>query len=311
LEKVERPTTLELSKYGQSLREDMEAEKLVAVNEAVEQLKAQHREEVQELLNRIQMEKQECLTAMRSSLVAEKQVSFNEALKKVVEKKDRYISDLENERTTMLMEREIDRLLLEECWRKHEGETTEAGQKLQQMREDISREVTGSPPSSLLAQTHLAEMQSALKAKEEELIKLQQKMTELSTSGYVQDKVSILSCNVGDVVIICFNERHSNFVVFSVNPTLYFLHNNSLEPLGLGQDVERLNKAYVLAEVTGKEYCQTRKVPNRYNVPMGSKFYRVTAKPWDCEAALKREYEAKKAQASSMCSTSTSTSTSH
>jgi hypothetical protein len=36
----------------------------------------------------------------------------------------------------------------------------------------------------------------------------------------------------------------------------------------------------LLGQVTDKEYCQAKKPNNRFNVPLGTKFYRVRIKPW-------------------------------
>ena len=36
----------------------------------------------------------------------------------------------------------------------------------------------------------------------------------------------------------------------------------------------------LLGQVTDKEYCQAKKTNNRFNVPLGTKFYRVRIKPW-------------------------------
>ena len=36
----------------------------------------------------------------------------------------------------------------------------------------------------------------------------------------------------------------------------------------------------LLGQVIDKEYCQAKKPNNRFNVPLGTKFYRVRVKPW-------------------------------
>lgn len=38
---------------------------------------------------------------------------------------------------------------------------------------------------------------------------------------------------VGDLVLIILDERHDNYVLFTVGPTLYFLHSESLAALDL------------------------------------------------------------------------------
>lgn len=41
------------------------------------------------------------------------------------------------------------------------------------------------------------------------------------------------SFQVGDLVLIILDERHDNYVLFTVGPTLYFLHSESLNALDL------------------------------------------------------------------------------
>lgn len=38
---------------------------------------------------------------------------------------------------------------------------------------------------------------------------------------------------MGDLVLIILDERHDNYVLFTVSPTLYFLHSESLPALDL------------------------------------------------------------------------------
>lgn len=42
-----------------------------------------------------------------------------------------------------------------------------------------------------------------------------------------------LSFQVGDLVLIILDEIHDNYVLFTVGPTLYFLHSESLTSLDL------------------------------------------------------------------------------
>lgn len=62
-------------------------------------------------------------------------------------------------------------------------------------------------------------------------------------------------------MILCYDDHYRHYVVFSLSPTTYFLHTDCLEPLGLDPHAaESKRKAWVLAEVVDKEYCQARKV---------------------------------------------------
>lgn len=96
------------------------------------------------------------------------------------------------------------------------------------------------------------------------------------------------SFQVGDLVLIILDERHDNYVLFTVGPTLYFLHSESLTALDLkpgeppppsgGRDAApqaficwffavsasgTSRRPWVLGKVMEKEYCQAKKVAER------------------------------------------------
>lgn len=135
----------------------------------------------------------------------------------------------------------------------------------------------------------MLELKHQLFHKQQEVNRLQQQVMAMSDNFGSQlqsspvDKVSILTCNPGDVVLLCFDENHQNYVVFLLGSSLHFLHTDCLDVLGL----KTVRKGWVLAEVIDKEFCQARKPQNRYHVPFGTRFYRVKAKPWDKEAAVR------------------------
>ncbi|KAK2176061.1 hypothetical protein NP493_685g01005 [Ridgeia piscesae] len=101
-----------------------------------------------------------------------------------------------------------------------------------------------------------------------------------SSRSFVQDKVSITTCNPGDLVLLCLDEQHDHYVVFTVGTTLHFLHSDCLDALALRTGPGEPRKSWVLAEIVDKEYCQAKKAQNRFKVPVGTKFYRVKAVPW-------------------------------
>lgn len=92
---------------------------------------------------------------------------------------------------------------------------------------------------------------------------------------------------MGDLVLIILDERHDNYVLFTVGPTLYFLHSESLTALDLKPgEPPHLQEApppqqvftgglfvvpasgtsrrpWVLGKVIEKEYCQAKKVAER------------------------------------------------
>ena len=62
--------------------------------ESITKLEKEHAEELAEVMERSQQEKEDSLTMMKSSITAEKQVMFNEALNKAVSDKEKIIEDL-------------------------------------------------------------------------------------------------------------------------------------------------------------------------------------------------------------------------
>ncbi|KAI2648830.1 RB1-inducible coiled-coil protein 1 [Labeo rohita] len=102
-----------------------------------------------------------------------------------------------------------------------------------------------------------------------------------SVSSRHSEKIAIRDFQVGDLVLIILDERHDNYVLFTVGPTLYFLHSESLTALDLKPASGATRRPWVLGKVMEKEYCQAKKAQNRFKVPLGTKFYRVKAVPWN------------------------------
>lgn len=61
-------------------------------------------------------------------------------------------------------------------------------------------------------------------------------------------------------MILCFDEEHSHYVVFTVSAILHFLHSDCLSDLGLEDRSPAGRRSWILAEIVDKEYCQARKV---------------------------------------------------
>uniref|UniRef100_A0A8C8G673 RB1-inducible coiled-coil protein 1 n=1 Tax=Oncorhynchus tshawytscha TaxID=74940 RepID=A0A8C8G673_ONCTS len=102
-----------------------------------------------------------------------------------------------------------------------------------------------------------------------------------SVSSRHSEKIAIRDFQVGDLVLIILDERHDNYVLFTVGPTLYFLHSESLTALDLKPASGASRRPWVLGKVMEKEYCQAKKAQNRFKVPLGTKFYRVKAVSWN------------------------------
>ncbi|CAM9731064.1 unnamed protein product [Lampetra planeri] len=89
-------------------------------------------------------------------------------------------------------------------------------------------------------------LEKALHQKEKEHSRLVQRLVAMPLPSLLQmsqsvapvsprqpEKLAIKDFQVGDLVLIILDERHDNYVVFTVGPTLYFLHAESLPPLEL------------------------------------------------------------------------------
>ncbi|XP_019382750.1 PREDICTED: RB1-inducible coiled-coil protein 1 isoform X1 [Gavialis gangeticus] len=130
-------------------------------------------------------------------------------------------------------------------------------------------------------------LERTLQLKEEENKRLNQRLMSQSMSSVSSrhsEKIAIRDFQVGDLVLIILDERHDNYVLFTVSPTLYFLHSESLAALDLkpGECASGASRRpWVLGKVMEKEYCQAKKAQNRFKVPLGTKFYRVKAVPWN------------------------------
>ncbi|XP_037061846.1 RB1-inducible coiled-coil protein 1-like [Peromyscus leucopus] len=130
-------------------------------------------------------------------------------------------------------------------------------------------------------------LERTLQLKEEENKRLNQRLMSQSMSSVSSrhsEKIAIRDFQVGDLVLIILDERHDNYVLFTVSPTLYFLHSESLPALDLkpGEGASGASRRpWVLGKVMEKEYCQAQKAQNRFKVPLGTKFYRVKAVSWN------------------------------
>lgn len=89
-----------------------------------------------------------------------------------------------------------------------------------------------------------------------------------------QGRITINTCNPGDVVLAVWDPVHQSYVLLQESSTLYFVHSDSIQTLGITSS--GTPKRYeAMVEVIDKEYCIARKTSNRYHVTLGTKFYRV------------------------------------
>uniref|UniRef100_A0A8C8HHH0 RB1-inducible coiled-coil protein 1 n=1 Tax=Oncorhynchus tshawytscha TaxID=74940 RepID=A0A8C8HHH0_ONCTS len=259
-------------------------------------------------LELLERRKDEEMQNLKTSLIAEQQTNFNTVLMREKLKKEQIISELTEELRKVTQQQEKDKGLIEML----SEDRAIVMQEKKQLEEDLNRlrstalvssayyspnplvgagacssELFPDPDrlASVASTREDDRVDSAVEAtvtssaifqtlhmKEEENKRLSQRLV---------DRFVRFSFQVGDLVLIILDERHDNYVLFTVGPTLYFLHSESLTALDLKPASGASRRPWVLGKVMEKEYCQAKKAQNRFKVPLGTKFYRVKAVPWN------------------------------
>ncbi|KZS15636.1 RB1-inducible coiled-coil protein [Daphnia magna] len=96
-------------------------------------------------------------------------------------------------------------------------------------------------------------------------------MSKMTRSLVRQGSANVYGCEVGDAVVVQWDERYSTHILYNKGPYLHFLHADSISALGL----QNMTMEPFLARVIQREFCLVRKEENRYNLPKGTNFYRV------------------------------------
>ncbi|XP_034176502.1 autophagy-related 17 isoform X2 [Osmia lignaria lignaria] len=116
---------------------------------------------------------------------------------------------------------------------------------------------------------------------------IQKKIEQTAARLEKEGRITVTTCNPGDVVLVCWNPAHGKYTLYQESSMLYFLNSDCMSTLKLGLHQDGTpKKIQTIAEVIDKQFCQTRKSENRYRVPRGTKFYRVRVKPVDESDAL-------------------------
>uniref|UniRef100_A0A671N070 RB1-inducible coiled-coil protein 1-like n=2 Tax=Sinocyclocheilus anshuiensis TaxID=1608454 RepID=A0A671N070_9TELE len=260
-----------------------------------------------ELLERT---KNEEMQNLKTSLIAEQQTNFNTVVTREKLKKEQIINDLTEKLKNLTQQQEKDKGLIETL----SEDRASILQEKKQMEEELNRlrstvlvsssffppnpipvftEAHGacgpthaealSPstpdPERLASTAAFKDEERVESAVEASMMTMSQSMS--SVSSRHSEKIAIRDFQVGDLVLIILDERHDNYVLFTVGPTLYFLHSESLTALDLKPATGATRRPWVLGKVMEKEYCQAKKAQNRFKVPLGTKFYRVKAVPWN------------------------------
>lgn len=240
---------------------------------------------------------------MKSRQMAEIQVSFNEAINSVTKEKDSVIEMLRTkvaqlegnlvaikfhfekfsepsaEAATLLLSRSECGASSSSSSHEEHRRTDPCGQSFEKLKLDIE--------PHLQVTDRLVSVHEDPKHSEEQIKKIKLcSRTKMSPCIDCSFKISILSCNEGDLILLCYEEKHESFAVFHFGQFVHFLHTDSLHPLGLKIPADP-SERWALGVVTSKEFCVARKPFNRYKISLGAKFYRVKVKPWEREKALR------------------------
>ena len=186
--------------------------------------------------------------------VAEQQVKFNEALAKAINEKDKEIHQV---RTNGTDEKTINELR----------------EKVQEMSLLAARNVELEAEIKRLNEERLGPAMGASVM----TVATETAMTQSMSTAVSRGNVCVKSVEKGQTVMVVWSDDHNHYVVYTEGGlALHFVHPESLSSLGLDEEPK---KHYITADVIEKEYCQARKPSNRFNVPQGTKFYRVKLAP--------------------------------
>ncbi|XP_023371169.1 RB1-inducible coiled-coil protein 1 isoform X5 [Otolemur garnettii] len=263
----------------ESAREDSSS--LVAeLQEKLQEEKAKFLEQLEEQEKR----KNEEMQNVRTSLIAEQQTNFNTVLTREKMRKENIINDLSDKLKSTMQQQERDKDLIESL-SEDRARLLEEKKKLEEEVSETDRsavETTDEGRVDSAMETSMMSVQEnihmlseekqrimllerTLQLKEEENKRLNQRLMSQSMSSVSSrhsEKIAIRDFQVGDLVLIILDERHDNYVLFTVSPTLYFLHSESLPALDLkpGEGASGTSRRpWVLGKVMEKEYCQAKK----------------------------------------------------
>ncbi|XP_049814614.1 RB1-inducible coiled-coil protein 1 isoform X1 [Schistocerca nitens] len=315
LERIERADLVELAYHEQQmnqLREKLLVEKESAVKTAVEterkqwdlklqeELKKARRDEeakkqitFNEVVRQVVQEKDQMVDEFRTreaSLVAECQ-RLQETVRRLTEDTDARSLESKTDSATKPLLDKLEQLETEKVLLQRELAKERARKSRTLSETALSDLINESKPPAPDMSTSVAVMQDVKRNRDaatspDRVDKgvpeqfLQESLTRSASSLIQQGKISIVSCNVGDAVLVVWNEVHRNYLILQETSTLYFLHQDCLDILGLRPSSDgSQRRLYCTGEVTDKEYCHALKPQNRFNVPKGTKFFRVKVRP--------------------------------
>lgn len=293
------------------LKVRMEEENAVAVMNAMEEQRLLHNRLIEEAERKFEEEK----LRLKADLEARNQIVFNEALNRAVEERDSQIATLHKriselsaatsrpEPSSSSTASSIHDLSGSRFVQgKLEDELAEAKQEVLRLQSQLRVQGGASAPSSspmgrsFMGQSFvpfadasaLVEDRSFLSSPiptKHDLDKFKQTLIDMSISSSVSDIlmqfVSISRCRTNDIVFFVWNHDLGHYLSYLIgNQIQHFLHVDSASYIEQqSSEFKELHK-WMVGEVINHELCLAKKETNRFRVPVGTKFYRVKAKPW-------------------------------
>ncbi|XP_071836066.1 RB1-inducible coiled-coil protein 1-like isoform X2 [Apostichopus japonicus] len=308
--------------------EKLRLQHAVEMTELREMLEQQARHQVETTRREYELKMERIRQSMKPTDMsklssAEKQVAFNEAISRITAEKDSEIDRLKEREAALLEEQsslsdKLENLLTSnvdvsseaqelikrsrEVERASKYELKEMAETVKVLKQSLDEIRSGSPAELMVSSedgsVHPADATSKLHAllhsKEQECISLKKQLQmhlRNTHMGSKSEKVSLRDIGVGDLVWIKFEEAHQNYVVFTLEATLYFVHSESVHALGLKTEDAKKTRDFALGRIADKEYCQAKKAQNRFKVPMGTKFYRVRVTAYDIKSSSHPGYQ--------------------
>ncbi|XP_013133837.1 PREDICTED: RB1-inducible coiled-coil protein 1 isoform X1 [Papilio polytes] len=282
LEKIERADVIEINSHNaivMQTKENAEVEKEEAVRVAVEKCRA-------ECEQKISAE----VASLKAKFEADKQVTVNEVTRRLLAEKDRQLE----------AGREREAALVREC-----GKHRDTIRQLTDPDTDTADTLLKTQLATLenekaALQTQIADLKKELEKKNDEGDKSREDDSEGSRSSGVREEgarrgrarchtpcglaagaLSLSSCLPGHTVLLLWDPAHNNYTVMQEASMMYFVHSDCLPALDLSIHVknESERRLYTVATVDSKEFCYAKKNGNRYQMPRGSRFYRVRVRP--------------------------------
>lgn len=99
--------------------------------------------------------------------------------------------------------------------------------------------------------------------------------------------ITIQDIHEGCAVLVVWSEVHNSYILFSTSPVMHFVKESCLKRMGVKPDNQMPARRpnWLLATTARLEFCQIRKADNRYNLAIGTRFYRVEVDPLPLESS--------------------------